>query len=96
MVNENILSIQGLSKSYGSIKAVDSLDLEVKKRAGFWFVRPKWKWENNYIKCLLGLIKPQRGEFKWFGKPLTAATLRKIGSILENPIFILIYLQRTT
>ncbi len=57
MVNENILSIQGLSKSYGSIKAVDSLDLEVKKGQVFWFVRPKWKWENNYIKCFTWAYK---------------------------------------
>lgn len=87
MVNESILSIQGLSKSYGSIKAVDSLDLEVKKGQVFGLLGPNGSGKTTTLSVLLGLIKPQRGEFKWFGKPLTAATLRKIGSILENPIF---------
>jgi ABC-2 type transport system ATP-binding protein len=87
MVDESILSIQGLSKNYGSIKAVDALDLEIKKGQVFGLLGPNGSGKTTTLSIVLGLIKPQKGHFKWFGKPLTAATLRKVGSILETPIF---------
>lgn len=87
MVDESILSIQGLSKNYGSIKAVDALDLEVKKGQVFGLLGPNGSGKTTTLSIVLGLIKPQGGHFKWFGKPLTAATLRNVGSILETPIF---------
>lgn len=87
MVDESILSIQGLSKIYGNIKAVDTLDLEIKKGQVFGLLGPNGSGKTTTLSIVLGLIKPQSGHFKWFGKPLTAATLRKIGSILETPIF---------
>ncbi|MCK9452887.1 MAG: ATP-binding cassette domain-containing protein [Bacteroidales bacterium] len=87
MVDESILSIQGLSKNYGSIKAVDALDLEIKKGQVFGLLGPNGSGKTTTLSIVLGLIKPQNGHFKWFGKPVTAATLRRIGSILESPIF---------
>ena len=87
MVDESILSIQGLSKNYGSIKAVDALDLEVKKGQVFGLLGPNGSGKTTTLSIVLGLIKPQSGYFKWFGKPLSAATLRNVGSILETPIF---------
>lgn len=87
MVDQSILSIRGLSKNYGSIKAVDALDLEVKKAQVFGLLGPNGSGKTTTLSIILGLIKPKTGTFEWFGKPLTSATLRKVGSILETPLF---------
>ena len=82
-----ILDIKGLNKRYGSIQAVNNLNLSVKKGSVFGLLGPNGSGKTTTLAMLLGVVKPQSGSFTWFGKPASAEARKKIGAILEQPIF---------
>lgn len=82
-----ILSIKNLSKHFGSIKAVDHLDLTVEKGQVFGILGPNGSGKTTTLGIILGAIAPKEGSYEWFGMPPSAAIRRRIGSILETPLF---------
>lgn len=82
-----ILEINGLNKRYGSIQAVNNLNLSIKKGSVFGLLGPNGSGKTTTLAMLLGVVKPQSGSFTWFGKPASADARKKIGAILEQPIF---------
>lgn len=65
-----VIHTQGLSKSYGDIHALKSLDLEVPKNSIFGFLGPNGAGKTTTIKLLLGLIKPSSGNGTIFGEDI--------------------------
>ena len=84
---ETVLSMRGLSKHYGRIKAVDDLSLEVKKGNIFGILGPNGSGKTTTLGMILDVINPTTGDYKWFGEEPTKDTRKKIGAILEHPIF---------
>ena len=82
-----ILEIKGLNKRYGSIQAVNNLNLSLKKGSVFGLLGPNGSGKTTTLAILLGVVKPQSGTFTWFGEPASADARKKIGAILEQPIF---------
>ncbi|MGE5222982.1 MAG: ATP-binding cassette domain-containing protein [Omnitrophica WOR_2 bacterium] len=66
-MREIAISIQGLSKSYGWVQALDRLDLSVECGEIFGFLGPNGAGKTTTIRCLLGLIRPQEGEIRVLG-----------------------------
>jgi len=60
-INE-IISIKGLSKSYGSTRAVDNLSLSVGKGEFFGFLGPNGAGKTTTIRMISGIIKPDSGK----------------------------------
>ncbi|MBG0780837.1 MAG: ATP-binding cassette domain-containing protein [Bacteroidales bacterium] len=87
MTSETVLSIHGLVKQFGRVKAVDSLQLEIASGQIFGILGPNGSGKTTTLGMVLGLIRPDRGSFEWFGKPLSPDVLKQIGSILETPLF---------
>ncbi len=76
-MNENLVALEtiSLSKNFGKVKAVDNLDLIVKKGEIFGFLGPNGAGKTTTIKLMTGLLKP------------TSGTVRVMGNdILEDPI----------
>ncbi|MBP7167809.1 MAG: ABC transporter ATP-binding protein [Bacteroidia bacterium] len=87
---EKIIEVRGLTKSYGSFKAVDQLDLDVYHGDVFGFLGPNGAGKSTTIRMLLTLIKPDSGEIRVFGKELhehRSSILSRIGCIVEKPDF---------
>ncbi len=61
MVEEWALSIQGLTKSYGKVRALRGIDLEVRRGEIFGFLGPNGAGKTTTIRCLLDLIRPDGG-----------------------------------
>lgn len=79
-----------LSKSYGSIKAVDDIVLSVKKGQVFGFLGPNGAGKSTTIKLLTTLIPPSYGSLTILGidaqrNPL--AIRHKIGVVLQQPSY---------
>lgn len=92
MSGEKIIEVKNLSKTYGEIKAVDSLNINVFKGDVFGFLGPNGAGKSTTIRMLLSLIKPTKGSIKIFGKSLNQnriEILKKIGAIVEKPDFYL-------
>ena len=50
---EKIIEVRGLNKSYGSFKAVDSLDLDVYRGDVFGFLGPNGAGKSTTIRMLV-------------------------------------------
>jgi len=84
---ETVLSIQKLTKNFGKLCAVNNLDLEVKKGQVFGMLGPNGSGKTTTLGMLMGVVNPTSGSFSWFGEPATHLTRKKIGAVLEHPIF---------
>jgi ABC-2 type transport system ATP-binding protein len=62
-----VIFTEGLSKSFGEVYALKSLDLRVPPKSIFAFLGPNGAGKTTTIKLLLGLIKPTRGGGKILG-----------------------------
>lgn len=68
---EPAISIQGLSKWYGKLQALDNLSFEMKKGEFFGFLGPNGAGKSTTINILTGLTTYQQGDVKIFGKDVT-------------------------
>lgn len=82
-----ILSIQGLNKRYGKIHAVNNLTFEIEKGNVYGILGPNGSGKTTTLSIILGVVSQDSGSFLWFGKPASPESRKKIGAILEHPIF---------
>jgi ABC-type multidrug transport system ATPase subunit len=84
---EAVLSIKNLTKHFGRIKAVNNVSLEVKAGQVFGMLGPNGSGKTTTLGMLMGVVNPTAGEFTWFGEQPTHEIRKKIGAVLEHPIF---------
>jgi len=84
---ETVLSIQKLTKNFGKLCAVNNLNLEVKKGQVFGMLGPNGSGKTTTLGMLMGVVNPTSGSFSWFGEAASNHTRKKIGAVLEHPIF---------
>jgi ABC-2 type transport system ATP-binding protein len=65
--NELVINTEGLSKSFGEVHALKSLDLRVPQKSIFAFLGPNGAGKTTTIKLLLGLLKPTSGSGRILG-----------------------------
>jgi ABC-2 type transport system ATP-binding protein len=80
-----IIETGNLSRSFGDIRAVDSVDLRVETGAVHAFLGANGAGKTTTIRMLLGLIRPDAGTVRLFGEPFRRASLARIGSLVETP-----------
>ncbi|MFC1837073.1 ABC transporter ATP-binding protein [Thermodesulfobacteriota bacterium] len=63
-INEpgHVLSIEHMTKKFGNFKAVDDINLAVKRGEIFGFLGPNGAGKTTTIKMIAGLIKPDAGQ----------------------------------
>ncbi|MCB0806578.1 MAG: ATP-binding cassette domain-containing protein, partial [Bacteroidales bacterium] len=84
---EPIVSIQKLNKRYGKIQAVDNLNLDIEKGNIYGILGPNGSGKTTTLGILLGVINADSGSFRWFNRENSKHDRKKIGAILEQPIF---------
>jgi ABC-2 type transport system ATP-binding protein len=62
------LVVEGLVKSYGSVRAVRGIDLAVRAGEVFGFVGPNGAGKSTTIRCILDLLRPTDGRIRVFGQ----------------------------
>ncbi|GII58122.1 tetronasin ABC transporter ATP-binding protein [Planotetraspora thailandica] len=65
---ENIITASGLQKSFGRTRALDGLDLEVRRGEVHGFLGPNGSGKTTTIRVLLGLLKADGGTAQLFGQ----------------------------
>ena len=84
------INVKHLSKSYGSIPAVDDLMLSVESGQVFGFLGPNGAGKSTTIKLLTTLIPPSSGSLSILGIDAIANPLQirhKIGVVLQQPSY---------
>jgi ABC-2 type transport system ATP-binding protein len=84
---EKILSINNLNKKYGKIHAVKNLSLDIHKGNIFGILGPNGSGKTTTLGIILSVINADNGSFSWFGEPNSKMNRKRIGAILEQPIF---------
>lgn len=84
---ETVLTIHQLTKNFGRLCAVNNLELEVKRGQVFGMLGPNGSGKTTTLGMLMGVTNPTSGSFSWFGQPPTHLVRKKIGAVLEHPIF---------
>jgi len=88
MPNDVMIETRGLTKKYGKLVAVNSLDVKVQKGAVHGFVGPNGAGKSTTIKLLVGAIKRTSGEGFIKGYPIGSVDARRaIGYSPERPSF---------
>ena len=82
-----VLNINGISKSYGKVKALTNLSLQINQGEVYGILGPNGSGKTTTLGILLDVLNADSGSFSWFGKAPSKESRRKIGSILETPNF---------
>ncbi|MHA7646413.1 ABC transporter ATP-binding protein [Nitrosopumilus sp. S4] len=84
------IDVENLTKSYGSVKAVNDLKLSVKSGQVFGFLGPNGAGKSTTIKLLTTLIPPTTGSLSILGIDAVENPLKirhKIGVVLQQPSY---------
>src|SRR5512137_1221985 len=88
--NNLIIETHGLTKTYKSVEALKSLNLEVREHSICGFLGPNGAGKTTTIKLLLGLARPTGGSGRVFGKDIVKendAIRRRVGYLSQDPRF---------
>ena len=88
--NDFAIYTTGLTKSFGSHNAVDSIDLRVPKGSIFGFLGPNGSGKTTTIRMLMALAKVSAGEIQILGHAIprdAGKALPKVGALVEGPAF---------
>ena len=81
------ISTHGLSKHYGDVRAVDGLDLDVRRGEVYGFLGRNGAGKTTTIRLLLGLVRPTSGGATVLGTrivPGAQAVFARIGYLVET------------
>jgi ABC-2 type transport system ATP-binding protein len=84
-----VITIQGLTKRFGPVVAVDDLSFEVDQGTVVGFLGPNGAGKTTTLRTLLGLVSPTAGSARIDGKPYRelADPVRHVGALLEASSF---------
>jgi ABC-2 type transport system ATP-binding protein len=79
------ISVQGLTKRFGDVLAVDRLDFDVAPGTVTGFLGPNGAGKTTTLRMLLGLVAPTSGTATIDGRPYRelADPVRRVGAVLE-------------
>jgi len=83
-----IVKTEELDFSYGSVKILHSLNLNVPRGSIYCFLGPNGAGKTTTLRILLGLIKAKGQRISIFNKDLNSnriSILKKIGSLIKQP-----------
>jgi ABC-2 type transport system ATP-binding protein len=79
-----VLELQGLTRRYGDLVALDDVSFTVAEGQMFGFVGPNGAGKTTTMRIVLGVLEPDRGEVRWRGRPVDAETRRRFGYMPED------------
>lgn len=79
---------EALTRCFGSLTAVDGIDLAVPRGCVYGFLGPNGAGKTTTLRLLLGLIHPHAGRVRILGDEMPKhrlAVLRRTGALVETP-----------
>lgn len=84
---KTILKVEGLTKSFGTIKAVSNLSFSVSEGQVLSLLGPNGSGKTTTLNLLLQTKYPDSGTFHWFDGQRGPSANRNIGTLIEVPHF---------
>lgn len=83
-----MIRTRGLVKRFGSVTAVDGVDLDVREGDVYGFLGANGSGKTTTVRMLLGLVLATAGEAEVLGEPMPRASrsvLPQVGAVVEGP-----------
>lgn len=86
-LSDLLLSTSGLTKQYGHQKAVNGVDIHIKKGSIYGFIGRNGAGKTTFLKMISGLSSPTSGEMELFGyRGRELRNVRsRVGCLIETP-----------
>ncbi len=76
--NNIMLSVKGVNKSFGGLKALSDVGIEVKKNTVYGLIGPNGAGKTTFFNVITGLYEPDSGEFILNGKPYEPTAVHEV------------------
>ena len=76
--NNVMLSVKGVNKSFGGLKALSDVGIEVKKNTVYGLIGPNGAGKTTFFNVITGLYEPDSGEFVLDGKPYEPTAVHEV------------------
>lgn len=89
-LNNPAIRVSGVAKSFGSVRALDGVDLEVAAGEFFGLLGPNGAGKTTLISALAGLVRPDAGRLEVMGQDVQAdyrAARRQLGVVPQELVF---------
>ena len=83
----SVLSINSLTKFYGSIQALNNISFTVPYGSVFGILGPNGSGKTTMLGIIMDILKPTSGTYTFFDKTSDENTRKQIGTLLETPNF---------
>ncbi len=83
-VGEPLLKLQGVSKHYGDVRAVDNISLSIPRGSIYGFLGPNGAGKTTTIRCIMNIVLPDSGTIAFAGRPLNGDLRDRIGYLPEE------------
>lgn len=85
---KTILTVNNLTKKFGSLIAVNDLSFTIEKGNVYGILGPNGSGKSTTLGIVLSVVNKTTGNFSWFdGNTDTHQALKKVGAIIERPNF---------
>jgi ABC-2 type transport system ATP-binding protein len=80
----SVLSIEGLTKTYGEVLALDEASFSVAPARIVGFLGPNGAGKTTTMRCIFGLANPDAGSITWDGQPIDDTLRLSFGYMPEE------------
>ena len=87
MASDSILEIRNLTKNYGSLRALNGLNLHVRQGEIYGLLGPNGAGKTTTLSIVMGILRETAGDYYWFNRKPSFTSRLRIGSLIEDPHF---------
>lgn len=79
-----MIEVQHLTKRYGTVTAVDDVSFRVERGEILGFLGPNGAGKTTTMRTIFGLVRPDRGDVRWRGRPVGPEERARFGYMPEE------------
>jgi ABC-2 type transport system ATP-binding protein len=80
----NVVEIENVTKTFGDVRAVDGLSLNVPKGAIYGFIGPNGSGKTTTLRMIMNIFYPDSGTIRVFDEDMRGASTGRIGYLPEE------------
>jgi ABC-2 type transport system ATP-binding protein len=87
---DTVIAVEGLSKQFGAVRAVENFSFSVERGEVCGLLGPNGAGKSTTLRILMGLERPSGGSVQLFGRPVTPSCreLARVGAMVEQAGFV--------
>jgi ABC-2 type transport system ATP-binding protein len=83
-MNGLAVEVDGVAKRFGAVRALDGIELEVRRGEVYGLLGPNGSGKTTLIRCLVGLVRPDAGTVRVLGQRMPqVAVLARVGYMTQ-------------